>query len=75
MDVYEVSTAWMLSPDPLVLHMHDNQVANGAYNTVNVMPQELLERMMAQYSTHIDTLHKLTERLMDLLGEKRGNGE
>jgi hypothetical protein len=52
--------------------MHNNQVANGAYNTVHVIPQEALDKMTAQYDAHIEALHKLTERLMDLLGEKAG---
>jgi transcriptional regulator with XRE-family HTH domain len=70
-EFYKVSAEWLLTPDPLVLHMHDNQMANGAYNTVNVMPQE----MIAQYNAHIEVLHKLTERLMDLLGEKTRKAE
>ena len=73
-ELYKVSMEWLLSPDPLVLNIHDNKAengANGAYNTVNVMPQE----MMTQYNAHIEALHKLTERLMDLLGEKSRKGD
>lgn len=63
---YEVGVEWLISPDPMVLNMHDNEMANGAYNTVNVMPKEMLEQMTAQHNAHIEALHKLTDRLMDL---------
>ncbi|MCL4282492.1 MAG: helix-turn-helix domain-containing protein [Flavobacteriales bacterium] len=63
---YAVGIEWLISPDPLVLHMHDNQLANGAYNTVNVMPKEMLEQMAAQHKAHIDVLQKLTESLIEL---------
>jgi transcriptional regulator with XRE-family HTH domain len=65
-DFYEVPVEWLISPDPMVLNMHDNEMANGAYNTVNVMPKEMLEQMAAQHNAHIEALHKLTDRLMDL---------
>lgn len=70
---YEVPVEWLISPDPLVLNIHDNKAengANGAHNTVNVMPKEMqkemLEQMTAQHNAHIEALHKLTNRLMDL---------
>jgi DNA-binding XRE family transcriptional regulator len=76
-EFYKVSTEWLLSPDPLVLNIHNSKVEHGSnggayHNTMNMMPQEVLERMTAQYDAHIEALHKLTERLMDLLGEKSG---
>lgn len=77
-EFYKVSLEWLLSPDPVVLNIHDNKVdhgANGAYNTVNVVPPEALERMTAQYSAHIEALQKLTERLLDLLSERSGKAE
>ncbi|MCO5276285.1 MAG: helix-turn-helix domain-containing protein [Flavobacteriales bacterium] len=78
-ELYKVSMEWLLSPDPFVLHVHDSKVehgANGAYhNTVHVVPQEVLDRIAAQYDAHIALLHKLTDRLMDLLGEKARKAE
>ncbi len=72
-DFYHVSVEWLLSPEPLVLHMHDYKVengANGAHNTVNVVPKEVLEEILqkatAPYSAHIESLNKVTERLLDL---------
>ncbi len=69
-EFYKVSAEWLLSPDPIVLHIHDSTVAHGAngayYNTVQVMPNEVLEHMAAQHNAHIEALHKLTERLMEL---------
>ncbi len=76
-DLYKVSMEWLMSPDSVVMHVHDNEAENGAgaYNTVNVMPQEVLDRMVAQYDAHITSLHKLTERLLDLLEEKTRKAE
>lgn len=74
-ELYNVSMEWLLSPDPFVMNIHNNKVgngANGAYNTVHVIPEEVFDRLATQYDAHIEALHKLTDRLMDLLAEQRG---
>lgn len=66
---YEVGLEWLISPDPVVLNIHDNKAengANGAYNTVNVMPKDMLEHMLAQHNAQMEVFQKLADRLMDL---------
>lgn len=68
---YGVSMEWLLGPEPIVLNVHDSKVehgANGTYsNTVNVIPQEFLDKLISRYDRHIEALSKLTEQVIELV--------
>ncbi|MGB3526427.1 MAG: helix-turn-helix transcriptional regulator [Flavobacteriales bacterium] len=72
-EFYHVEMEWLLSSDHGSLPMHGTKVvkvANNVHNNMNGVSEELLERLSAQYSAHIEILQKLTDRLIDLLDER-----
>lgn len=75
---YDVSLEWLLSPEPIVLNVHDSKVENGANgtysNTVNVVPEEFLKELASRYDRHIEALQKLTERVLALVETDRRTG-
>ncbi len=74
-EFYKVSTEWLMSPDPLVLHMHDNQVANGAYNTVYMVSQDVwvrIDKCLDESARTNAELLRLNKRLMDVVEQLAG---
>jgi transcriptional regulator with XRE-family HTH domain len=74
-EVLEVPTEELLRPDPIVIQVSHNEVANGGnlvHHHSNV-PRDLFEKLADRYEERVKELERMNQRLLDLLERFSGD--